>query len=99
MNSSFMKRDKDNHEIEMGEMLSLNKIPDGRHYFMLATYNIDPIKLFLENQKKKKNITFPNVAWHGTLANANVAWHPTLAYGFVFFFFLQSYFIYYILLK
>jgi hypothetical protein len=50
---------------------------------MLATYNIDPIKLFLDNEKNKiKNfITFPNVACHATLANANVAWHATLAYG------------------
>jgi hypothetical protein len=55
---------------------------------MLATYNIDPIKLFLDNKKNKiKNfITFPNVACHETLANANVAWHATLAYGFEFFF-------------
>jgi hypothetical protein len=69
---------------------------------MLATYNIDPIKLLLDNKKNKiKNfITFPNVAshatlantnvaWHATLANTNVAWHATLAYGFEIFFPLQ----------
>jgi hypothetical protein len=48
------KRDKDDHEIEMGEMLPWNKIPDGRHHFMLATYNIDPTKLFLDNKKEKR---------------------------------------------
>jgi hypothetical protein len=38
----------------MGEMLPCNEIPAGRHHFMLATYNIDPIKLFVEDKKKKK---------------------------------------------
>jgi hypothetical protein len=58
------KNDNDDHEKEMGDMLPLNKISDGRHYFMLATYNLDPIKLFMDNKKTKiKNfITFPNVA-------------------------------------
>jgi hypothetical protein len=59
---------------------------------MLATYNIDPIKLFLDN-KKKKIITFTNVACHATLANANVAWHATLAYGLIFSFPSISYII------
>jgi hypothetical protein len=56
---------------------------------MLATYNIDPIKLFLDNKKNKIKIfiTFPNVARLATLVFANVSTHATLGYGFFFFFF------------
>jgi hypothetical protein len=58
------------------------------HHFLLATYNIDPLNYFVKT-KKKKIITFANVACYATLANPNVAWHAMLGYGLVFFFIPQ----------